>query len=237
MGYVEAKGLGVEFPVFSSPNRSLKNTLLNATTGGRVAQGATNRVSVKALEDVSFRLEVGDRLGLVGHNGSGKTTLLRVLAGAYEPTAGILRSKGRTISLLDVSMGMEHEATGFENIYLRGITMGLSTKEIQEKIEDIAEFSELGDYLAMPIRTYSSGMLLRLAFAVSTCAQADILLMDEWLSVGDQAFNDKAAIRLKALVDNAAILILATHSDQLLKDVCNQAIRMEHGKVVDRFEP
>ncbi len=237
MGFVDAQNLVIDFPVFSSPSRSLKNTVLNATTGGRLASGALNRMSVRAIDDVTFRLDVGDRLGLVGHNGSGKTTLLRALAGAYEPSAGRLKTKGRVISLLDVSMGMEHEATGFENIFLRGVMMGLSTKEINERVAGIAEFSELGEYLSMPIRTYSSGMMLRLAFAVSTSVPADILLMDEWLSVGDAAFNEKAAERLKTLVDNASILIMATHSQTLLNDVCNKAFTLEKGRITDIFTP
>lgn len=233
MGLLEVNNLVIDFPVLSMPNRSLKNRVLNAATGGYLAKSSRDRPVVRAVDQVSFSLKGGDRLGLVGHNGSGKTTLLRALSGAFEPSAGSLKACGRIVSLLDVSMGMDYEATGFENIFLRGIMMGLSRKEIEDKVDSISAFSELGDYLTMPIRTYSSGMVLRLAFAVSTSIQADILLMDEWLSVGDAKFNEKAAKRLNEMVEGASILVLATHSDALLKSVCNRVITMEKGKVIN----
>lgn len=237
MGLISAKNLVVEFPVFANAHRSLKNKLMNATTGGKLAKTAGSKVAVRALDSLNFDIAKGDRVGLVGHNGAGKTTLLRALAGAYEPTSGYLETRGRIASLLNISMGMDQDATGYENIFLRGIMMGLSPKEISQKTEEIADFSELGEYLEMPIRTYSSGMHLRLAFAVSTSVDADILVMDEWLSVGDAEFNEKASARLNQLVENASILVLATHSPELLANVCNRAFRMEHGCIVDEFDP
>lgn len=237
MAFIKAKNLVLEFPVFANAHRSIKNTVLNATTGGRMAEAAGHKISVRSIDDVSFDIKVGDRVGLIGHNGSGKTTLLRILAGAYEPISGILHREGRVASLLDISMGMDQDATGYDNIYLRGIMMGLSPKEIKAKTEEIAEFSELGEYLHMPIRTYSSGMHLRLAFSVSTSVDADIIIMDEWLSVGDSDFNAKAAARLNSLVENASILVIATHSEALLQMVCNRAFRMERGRIVDEFDP
>lgn len=237
MGYILAKNLMVEFPVYANAHRSVKNKIINATTGGRLAKDVGSKLTVRAVDKLSFEVNRGDRLGLIGHNGSGKTTLLRALAGSYEPVSGYLETSGRIASLLDISMGMDQDATGYENIFLRGIMMGLSPKEISEKTEEIADFSELGEYLEMPIRTYSSGMHLRLAFAVSTSVDADILIMDEWLSVGDADFNQKASDRLKKLVENAAILIIATHSPALLKNVCNRAIRLEHGRIIEEFDP
>ena len=237
MALIEAENLVVEFPVFTNSHRSLKNTLLNATTGGRIAHAAGNKVLVRANDQLSFKIAEGERVGLLGHNGSGKTTLLRALAGAYEPTEGYLNVEGKVASLLDISLGMDVDASGYDNIFLRGIMMGLSPKEIKAKMIDIAEFTELGEYLDMPVRTYSSGMLLRLAFAVSTSVDADIIVMDEWLSVGDADFNEKAAKRLKSFVDNASILVIATHSEELLKNVCNRAVRLEHGQFVDEFDP
>jgi lipopolysaccharide transport system ATP-binding protein len=186
---------------------------------------------------LSFNIKKGERVGLMGHNGSGKTTLLRVLAGAYEPVSGYLKVKGRIASLLDINLGMDVDATGYDNIFLRGIMMGLTPSEIRAKTDDIAEFTELGEYLDMPVRTYSTGMQLRLAFAVSTSVDADIVVMDEWLSVGDAAFNEKAARRLKGFVDNASILVIATHSEELLKSVCNRAFKMEHGQIIEEFDP
>jgi len=236
MGLIQAKNLTVEFPVFTNSHRSLKNAVLNMSTGGRLARTAGNKVTVRAVDNLSFTIKKGDRVGLIGHNGAGKTTLLRVLAGAYEPISGYLKVRGRIASLLDINLGMDVDATGYDNIFLRGIMMGLTPAEIRAKTDEIAEFTELGEYLDMPVRTYSSGMQLRLAFAVSTSVDADIVVMDEWLSVGDAAFNKKAAKRLKGFVDNASILVIATHSEELLKNVCNRAFKMEHGQIIEELD-
>ncbi len=237
MSFIRAQDLMVEFPVFNNTHRSLKNAVLHATTGGRLAQSAGKTLGVRALDHLNFSINTGDRVGLVGHNGSGKTTLLRVLAGAYEPTGGALHLKGRVASLLDISLGMDHDATGYENIFLRGIMMGLTPKEIRAKTNEIAAFTDLGEYLDMPVRTYSSGMQLRLAFAVSTSVEADIIVMDEWLSVGDAEFNAKASDRLTRLVESAAILVIASHDPALVARVCNRAFRMEHGKLLAEYNP
>lgn len=237
MSFIRAEKLVVDFPILSNAHRSLKNTVIHMTTGGRVAHFAGNKVAVRALDHLDFTFKAGDRVGITGHNGSGKTTLLRVLAGAYEPTGGALHSKGRIASLLDISLGMDHDATGYENIFLRGIMMGLTPREIRAKTEEIADFTGLGEYLDMPVRTYSSGMHLRLAFAVSTSVDADILIMDEWLSVGDKEFSEKAYQRLSALVDKAAILVMASHSPELITKVCNRGLRLEHGRIAESFTP
>lgn len=225
-------GLTVEFPIFENSHRSLKKKVLHLSTGGIIGNDAGNHPVVCALDHLDFNLKDGDRVGLVGHNGSGKTTLLRVLSGIYAPTRGSLSIQGRTASLLDVSTGVDPDATGFENIYLRGIMNGFRPSRIRDKIDEIADFTELGEYLNLPVRTYSSGMMLRLTFAISTSIDADILIMDEWLSVGDADFQEKAARRLKALVDNASILVLASHSPELIANVCNRKIQLEHGKIV-----
>jgi len=186
---------------------------------------------VRALDGISFELKEGDRLGLTGHNGSGKSTLLRVLAGVYEPTGGSLSVQGRIASLLDISIGMDPEASGLENIFLRGVLLGLSKADIQKKTEEIIDFSGLGDFIDLPIRTYSSGMSMRLAFSIATSVEADILLMDEWLSVGDADFVKKAEDRLKALVNKTPILVMASHSPEILKEVCSRVMRLEKGKI------
>jgi lipopolysaccharide transport system ATP-binding protein len=237
MSYIKAKNLVVEFPLFNNTHRSIKNTVLHATTGGRLAKYAGKTTAVRAIDGLNFELKTGDRVGLVGHNGSGKTTLLRVLAGAYEPTFGELHLKGRVASLLDINLGMDQDASGYENIFLRGVMMGLTPSEILEKTEEIASFTELGDFLDMPVRTYSSGMQLRLAFAVSTSVQADVVIMDEWLSVGDATFKAKAAKRLQGLVDRAAILVIASHDMQLINKICNRKFLMEHGQVKEQLMP
>lgn len=230
MAYIRAEGICVEFPIWSPAHRSLKSAVMRATTGGRLARETSTRVVIQALDDLSFEFQRGERIGLVGHNGSGKTTLLRVLTGIYEPTRGRLEVHGRVSSLLDLSLGMNHEATGLENIVLRGVLMGLAPSVIDSKIDDIAEFSELGDYLSMPIRTYSSGMLLRLAFAVSTSVAPEILLLDEWLSVGDAGFRDRAERRLLEMIESSAILVLASHDENLIRRFCTRTLRLEHGR-------
>lgn len=229
---ITAHDLSVEFPIFENSHRSLKKKVLNLTTGGIIGNDAGNHPVVTALNQLNFSFGDGERIGLVGHNGSGKTTLLRVLSGIYSPTRGSLALQGRVASLLDVSSGVDPDATGFENIYLRGIMNGFKPSRIKDKIDEIADFTELGEYLNLPVRTYSSGMMLRLTFAISTSIEADILIMDEWLSVGDADFQSKAAERLKRMVDSASILIIASHSPELIQNVCNRRISLEHGRIV-----
>lgn len=229
---ITAQNLIVEFPIFENSHRSFKKSIINRSTGGRIGYDANQHAHIRALDDISFSFEKGSRIGLMGHNGSGKTTLLRVLAGIYSPIQGQLTVRGRVASLLDISMGLDHDATGFENIYLRGILGGLKPSEIRSKIDEIAEFTELGEFLNLPVRTYSSGMMLRLAFAISTSVDADILIMDEWLSVGDSSFNSKASQRMEALIGKSAILVIASHDQSLIDRVCNRKIQLENGKII-----
>jgi lipopolysaccharide transport system ATP-binding protein len=222
----------VDFPIYGAKTRSLKSTFLNTATGGRLARDAREHIVIRALNGVSFELREGDRVGIVGHNGSGKTTLLRILVGAYEPVRGSIKTIGRVASMLSIMVGMDTEATGYENIFLRAALMGLSPKETAPLVDEICEFSGLGDYIEMPMRTYSSGMAMRLAFAISTSVAADIIVMDEWLSAGDQAFSEKAQNRLTRLVDQAKILVLASHDEQLIRKSCNKILHLDHGDLV-----
>lgn len=233
MGYVRAENVAVAFPLYDVSGRSLKKAFVRAATGGRLARDAANRVVVRALDDVSFEMREGDRIGLIGHNGSGKTTLLRMIAGAYEPIAGSIEIRGRVASMLDINLGIDPEATGLENIYIRAAIMGLSRRQVDAMVDDIAAFAELGDYIEMPMRTYSSGMAMRLAFAISTSVPADIILMDEWLSVGDEQYSMKAQARLRELLEQAKILVLASHEPGLIKATCNRVLRLDHGKLVE----
>ncbi|MHB1606657.1 MAG: ABC transporter ATP-binding protein [Leptospirales bacterium] len=230
--HIEAENVCVDFPIFNTPHRSLKKNLLRLATGGKISSEAGKGVTIRALDGIDLSVREGDRLGLTGHNGSGKSTLLRVLAGVYEPTGGSLVVRGRIASLLDISIGMDFEGSGLENIYFRGLLMGLSRQTIRSKIDEITEFSELGDYIEMPVRTYSSGMVMRLAFSISTSVEADILLMDEWLSVGDSDFVKKAEDRLKNLIDKTPILVMATHSEEILREVCNKVVKLDAGRLV-----
>ena len=230
MAHIIFDHVNVDFPIYNATNRSLKNTVMQAATGGKVNFGA-DRTIIRSLEDVSFELKDGDRVGLVGHNGAGKSTLLRALGKVYAPTSGHADIQGEIGSLVDISLGIDHEATGRENILIRGALLGLSQKEIKSKLDEIIEFSELGAFVDMPVRTYSSGMHLRLAFAVATVIRPEILLMDEWLSVGDAAFNAKAEVRLQELVQSSRILVIASHSRDLIERTCNRAMWFEHGKL------
>jgi lipopolysaccharide transport system ATP-binding protein len=233
MSSITAVKCGLALPVYGAGGRSLKKIILSTATGGRIASDSNSVTVVQALRDISFEFNDGDRIALVGHNGAGKTSLLRMVAGVYEPTSGILRVEGRVTSLLDVTLGMDHEATGYENIVLRGLILGASKKRMIELTPSIAKFSELGSYLAMPVRTYSSGMVLRLAFSIVTSLESDILVMDEWLSVGDAGFIDKAEQRMRTVVSKSKILVLASHSDKIVRDLCNVVIRLEQGMIKD----
>ena len=232
MTSIVAEAVRVEYPILDSPHRSLKRRVLSSATGGRIARDARNHLAVTALDDVTFTIEAGERVALVGNNGSGKTTLLRSIAGVYEPIGGSLCVSGSISSLFDISIGFDPEATGRENVYLRGFVMGMTRAHLAERIDGIREFSGLGDYLDLPLRTYSSGMLLRLAFAVVTSMQRDIVLMDEWIAVGDPDFASRAAARLQEYVDQTSILILATHSEELANRICTRKIELDHGRVV-----
>ena len=236
MTAIVAKDVRIAYPILQTTDRSLKRRFVNAATGGRIARDASNHVVVTALDGVSFTIDVGERVALIGHNGSGKTTLLRAIAGVYEPSSGSLTVSGTVSSFIDISIGFDPDATGRENVYLRGFIMGMTRADIEERMDDIKSFSGLGDYLELPLRTYSSGMLLRLAFSVATSMHRDIVLMDEWLSVGDTDFSASAETRLHEFVERTAILVLATHSDELARRFCNRRIELAQGRVV-RDEP
>lgn len=236
MATMTLENVSVDYPIFGVDGESLKKTLTSAATGGRI--GGSARVAVvEALRDVSFELREGDRLGVMGHNGAGKSTLLQVLAGVYPPTRGTYRCTGSIASLVNPTLGIEREATGYENIIIRGLLLGMSRRTIRARTPEIADFSGLGDYLRMPVHTYSTGMMMRLAFAITTSVRPDILLMDEWLSVGDADFREQAENRMKELVASSGILVLASHSPELIARECNRVVRLSHGIVVEDGVP
>ncbi|WP_038214187.1 ABC transporter ATP-binding protein [Xenophilus azovorans] len=230
--FISLKDVSVSFPIYGAGAASLKKTLAASVTGGRFGK-ETGVTVVQALSHINLELKAGDRLGLVGHNGAGKSTLLRTLAGVYEPTTGQFVRQGSVTSLIDPALGIEADATGMENIMLRGLVMGLSKREIDRLTPGIVEFSGLGEYINMPVRTYSTGMMMRLAFSISTSVQADILLMDEWLSVGDAEFTEKAERRMREVVSGSGILVLASHSLKLIAKECTKVIHLAHGSIVD----
>lgn len=228
---LDLKNVSVDFTIYNSSSRSLKKKLIQVATGGQISQDQKGHVVVRALDSINLEISQGERVGLIGHNGSGKSTLLRLLCGVYEPTAGSVNSSGSIGSLIDISLGTDPEATGRENIYLRGRLLGIEKQTISEQIDDIIDFSELGNFVDMPLRTYSSGMHLRLAFAVSTLLRPDILLMDEWLSVGDEGFKQKVETRMDQLLAQAEILVIASHAPDIILNTCNRVIWLEHGKI------
>jgi lipopolysaccharide transport system ATP-binding protein len=203
-----------------------------AAASGRLAKDQQQRVVVRALSDINLRLESGDRLGLVGSNGAGKTTLLRVLAGIYEPVLGALRVKGSLNALLDPNLGMNMDLTGRENILLRGLYNGLPRSALPRLEEDVADFAELSDFLDLPVRIYSAGMVVRLGFALATAIKPQILLMDEWFLAGDASFLEKARLRLEEMVRGADILVLSSHSTGIVKSWCTRVLWLDQGKIV-----
>ncbi len=231
MAQIDLRGIYVEFPIYNVSARSFKKQFLRLATGGAVMEDANKHIVVSALRDFTVTFEHGDRVGLIGHNGAGKSTLLKLLAGIYEPTQGDMKIDGHVSALLDIMHGIEGEFTGYENIMLRGTLLGMSPAEVKQKIQDIAEFTGLGDYLAMPTRTYSSGMMVRLAFAVSAAIQPEILLIDEVFGVGDASFIDKAQQRMATLLDKSSIVVMANHSDETIKKFCNKVLLLDGGTI------
>lgn len=234
MAFVHLRDVHVEFPIYNARTRSLKNRILARTSDSfrRFAERNNETIVVKSLQGVTFDLQDGDRVGLIGRNGAGKSTLLRVLSGIYEPTAGNIEISGQVVPMTDITLGMDMEASGYENIVLRGIVLGMTRTQARAMIPDIEEFTELGAHLNLPVRTYSSGMRLRLAFGISTCLRPEILVMDEVIGAGDHYFIEKSRKRLNDLIANASILAIASHDESILRNFCNKGIFMEDGKLI-----
>jgi lipopolysaccharide transport system ATP-binding protein len=230
MALLSTEALSVSFPLYHGSARSLRKTMADAAYG-RLGHDPRRRIVVEALRDVSFTLRPGDRLGLIGGNGAGKTTLLRSLAGIYEPVRGRVRIEGELNALLDPSSGMNPALTGRENIVLRCQYAGLGRQAIQRVAEDVRVFAELGDFLEMPVRTYSSGMSIRLGFALATAIRPQVLLMDEWFLAGDTNFMHKARDRLESLVKQAEIMVLSTHQLDIIAAWCTHGLWLEDGRV------
>lgn len=232
MAYIKLNHVSVEFPIYHGNARSIKNKFIRFTTGGRVLSDANEQIVVQALDDIDLEIVHGDRVGLVGHNGAGKSTLLRLLAKIYEPTHGEIEIQGHISPLLNIMQGIEAECTGYENIIMRGICLGLTRKQILQKIDEIADFTGLGSYLSVPTRTYSSGMQIRLAFGIATSIMPEILLIDEVFGAGDADFTEKARNKMIELLDQSSIVVFASHSNELIQEFCNKAILMDGGKAM-----
>src|SRR5437588_1818657 len=235
MPSIVVENLTIDIPVLSIRARSLRTIAVAKARaiGGKIIDSGTHVSVVRALDQVSFTLGNGDRLGLIGPNGAGKSTLIRVLADIYAPSTGKIERQGTLIPMFDIGIGFDLESTGYENIMLRGMMIGLSRREIQDRADEIAAFSELGEYLDLPIRTYSAGMTLRLMFSIATSVAGDIILMDEWISVGDESFQNKAQKRMLEVTGKAGILVVASHDPNTLLQHCNLGMRLEKGRVAD----
>ncbi|HSX26333.1 MAG TPA: ABC transporter ATP-binding protein [Chlamydiales bacterium] len=230
MASIELDHVSLAYPVYGMNSRSFKTSLVNLAIGGRLNKEGSI-LKVEAIKNIHLKLKSGDRLGLIGHNGAGKTTLLKVMAQIYEPTQGKVTISGQSHCLFDIMLGMDSELTGYENIMLRGLILGFSKREMEKSIPEIEEFSELGEFLKMPIKSYSSGMLIRLAFGIITTIPSEILLIDEVVSAGDARFMEKAKARMASLIHQSDIMVLSTHDHQAIREFCNQALWLEQGEI------
>ena len=219
------------YPIYSIRAQSLRHAMINLAVGGRLLRGNNDVVHVNALEGISFTLQDGDRLGLIGHNGSGKSTLLKVLAGVYEPTRGKIEVTGSMASMLDIGHGIDWDATGVENIKIMSRLRGMRSAQINAHMDELIAFSELGAYADLPMKTYSAGMSARLVFTLATSFKSDILIMDEWLGAGDAQFIQKATDRMNELVGHARIMVLASHNFALLQATCNKILVLDKGRM------
>jgi ABC-2 type transport system ATP-binding protein/lipopolysaccharide transport system ATP-binding protein len=229
---VRGASVGLDYPIYEGAGRSLRHHLIEVGSGGLIKFQEKGITTITALDDISFDALPGDRIGLIGRNGAGKSTLLRVISKIYRPTKGAMEIIGTVTPLLSLSLGMEPDATGYENVRIAGTLMGRSRDEIEGCIPDIREFTELGDFLMLPIRTYSAGMQMRLAFAIATSLVSDILVIDEIISAGDAFFFKKAQSRIEHMVAQSHIMFMASHSEQTIRQFCNKAMLLEQGQLV-----
>jgi ABC-type polysaccharide/polyol phosphate transport system ATPase subunit len=227
MAYIDLEKVDVTFRVRPSGRITLKEFLIRQLTRREVRPV----MEVRALQDVTLSLRAGQRVGIIGANGAGKSTLLKVLAGIYPPTLGARRVEGRISSLFDIALGFEGDANGWENISYRGYLQGETPRSMRDKIKPIADFSELGDFLNMPVRYYSAGMMVRLAFSIATAVEPEILLVDEVLSVGDMAFQEKARKRMRDMMAKAELIVAVSHDLHSLSKLCDHGVWLDHGRV------
>lgn len=236
MSHLILEDVSVDFPIYDGSQRSLRRALAKASIGGTIFRRDQRHVAVRALDGISMALHDGDRVGLIGHNGAGKSTLLRVLAGLFLPTGGRISIDGRVSPLLNLGSIIDHEMTGYENIEHAAVLLEIPARRRRTLAQEIEEFTDLGDFLALPVKTYSAGMQLRLSFALMTAQEPEILLVDEVLGVGDSGFLKKAAARMTEFHQQTSIMVLASHNDTQLYKLCNKAAWLEYGRVV-RFGP
>lgn len=231
MTTITLSNIHLDYPIYHAQAFSLKHSLVTAFTGGILRKEKKKSLMVSALKDISFSLTQGDRLGLIGHNGAGKTTLLKVLAGIFHPTQGRLRIEGKVSTLFNVQLGTYEEMTGYENLYLSSIIRGKSCSEAKRALASMGEFTGLGDYLYVPMHTYSAGMKMRVGFSVATEGNPDILLIDEIFGTGDKNFLSQSIERMTSFIDRSGILVFSSHSEDLLKKFCNKILILQQGAI------
>jgi ABC-type polysaccharide/polyol phosphate transport system ATPase subunit len=227
MSLIELNDVGLLFRVRRLGRISLKEYVVQ----GLFRHRKKNSFEVQALEHIDLTIREGERLGIIGHNGAGKSTLLKLLAGIYPPTTGIRRVRGRISSLFDLALGFEHEASGWENIKYRGYLQGETPKSVRAKMQAIADFSELGEFLDMPVRYYSAGMMVRLAFSIATAIEPEILIVDEVLAAGDMSFQNKARERMRSLMSSARAVVLVSHDLAAIDAICDRVVWLDHGRM------
>lgn len=228
MAKIELNDVSVTFTTHKQKRVSLKEYLVR----GLFLPSANPRLRVSALDGITLSARDGDRIGVIGHNGAGKSTLLKTLAGVYPPTSGTREVEGKICSLFDITLGFEPEATGWENIQYRAYLQGETPWSIRGKLEEIAAFTELGEFLNVAVRHYSAGMLMRLAFSIATAVEPEVLLIDEVLAVGDLAFLTKARARMRELMGAARLLVMVAHDLETIRQMCSRVVWMAHGKIV-----
>jgi ABC-type polysaccharide/polyol phosphate transport system ATPase subunit len=234
MAHINFENVTIRYPIYNTKSMSLRNRLVQIGTGGLISKDASDVVSITAIENANFRIKEGERIGLIGHNGAGKTTLLRTMAGIFQPESGVVDIRGRISTIIELGAGMDVELSGYENIFRIGMLLGSSKKEIDSLIPSIEEFCELGDFLSVPVRTYSSGMMMRLMFAVGTATRPEILLVDEMFGTGDIAFQEKAQKRMIELIDSAKIFVFSSHSQELINKFCQRVFTISHGRLIEQ---
>ncbi|MDC0348962.1 ABC transporter ATP-binding protein [Alphaproteobacteria bacterium] len=230
MSTISLKNVSLNFPIFNANKFSFRNAIVNKLGGSLAKEGKSLQI-VQALKGINLEAQKGDRIGLIGHNGSGKSTLMRTIAGIYTPTSGVLKVEGTISTLFGTSIYASEEMTGDENLFLGSLIFGKNYKEAKDGMEKLREFTELGDYLNLPQRTYSEGMKVRIGFAVATNFDPDILLIDEIFGAGDKDFAKKSQEKIESLIEKSNTFLFASHSDELIKRFCNKAILMSHGEM------
>lgn len=226
------KNVYLNYPVFSSDSRSFKKNVLNKIKSEKFKKNKSDILHIQALKNINLKINEGDKIGIYGNNGSGKSSLLKIISGIYYPSNGIINVEGSINSLISLNAGFNENLTGKENSIFKLKLLGLKKDEINDKLDEIKNFSGLNEFFFLPIKTYSSGMLLRLSFSLSILCPHDILIMDEWLSVGDDKFQQQALSKINEIIQKSKILIIASQSKDVLEKLCNKIITLKDGIIV-----